>query len=209
MRVRFFVYILMLLLFVQNHLMAEEINFIPAAAGLSKLTVLRSAPMLYRPNKLFTGQDAVFKVKAAPDSFVVLVLDYEFEPQSVAYESKTNAAGLCTFRIPMNVAKEYVGRTVKVEAMVWKNEDKSDIVKAQPLDSTGNTAASARIVISDGGAKGVVFSPSRGLNEYIINSDYDEDSNFDLSKNKIYNDSTPAYVKNMRDAQDNVKQKTP
>ena len=109
--------------------------------------------------------------------------------------------------IPVKILNEedLVGKSVAVDAFILSPEGK---ITGQAVMQTENgaTSSSNRVYITDkDSAKGVFFSPWQSLNSMIMSTQYDERSGFNPADGQMYYDKTPVYIRNMRDAQENVR----
>ncbi len=178
-------------------------------SGISQIGELqrfRNQAKLYAPNFVLVGEPAEFRVFAAPNSDVTLTLDYGYGFERQVVEQKANELGVVTFKVQIINDKELIGKSFGVEATVF---DPITQVKKKAIlqNKTGTASAYGRIYIADNdSAKGVLFTPWKSLNQFIMNTSYDERSNYDPINDQIYDDTTPIYVRNMRDAQENVRE---
>ncbi len=183
---------------------AANVSF-DANSQITNLQNFRSTPKLYAQNFVLIGENAVFKVFAKPNVQVKLVLNYGAGFDSQRFEQTTNAQGVAAFTVPIHDDNDLVGKSVEVEAFVYSQP--GVVQKAVLQNESGSATSFNRIYIADkNSAKGVFFSPWQSLNKLMLNYSYDERSGFDPVNDKIYDDNTPIYVRNMRDAQDNVRE---
>lgn len=179
-----------------------------APKSIGELQALRSRARLFLPNFVIIGENATFKIVTKPFYNVELRLEYDDLSEEI-YTSKASDMGLGVFDINIPDNKSLVGKSVLVEAYVWQDGDESNKSKALPQDNNkiGQPTLFDRVYITDkDSAKGVVVSPSQMLNQYIMNNNIGGNSDNFNPYNNPYSDDTPAYVRNMRDARDNVRQ---
>ena len=173
---------------------------------INTLQRFREVPKLYAPNFVLVAQNATFKVLSKPNSNVELILDYGYSTKTQKYNAQTNEVGIATFEVPIIDNHDFVGKSIAIEAYVWQDESANKI-KAVLQNEAGTASSYNRVYIADDeSAKGVLFTPWKVLNQVIMNADYDERSGFDPVNDRLYDDTTPIYVRNMRDAQDNVRE---
>jgi len=172
---------------------------------LTDLQNYRSIPKLYAQNFVLIGEDAIFKVHAKPNKKVKLVLNYGSAIDSQIFEQTTNDQGVTSFTVPIYNNEDLVGKSVEVEAFVYNSAN--NIQKAVLQNESGSASSFNRIYIADkNSAKGFLFTPWQTLNKLILNYSYDERSGYNPLNDQIYDENTPIYVKNMRNAQDNVRE---
>ena len=179
-----------------------------APKSIGELQALRSRARLFLPNFVILGENATFKIVTKPFYNVELRLEYDDLSEEI-YTSKASDMGLGVFGISIPDNKSYVGKSVLVEAYVWRDGDETNKSKALPQDNNkiGQSTLFDRVYITDkDSARGVVVSPSQMLNQYIMNNNIGGNSDNYNPYNNPYSDDTPAYVRNMRDARDNVRQ---
>ena len=175
---------------------------------IGELQAQRSRARLFLPNFVIIGENATFKIVTKPFYNIELRLEYD-DLSEETYTSKASDMGLGVFNISIPNNKNYVGQSVLVEAYVWHEGEEKNKSKALPQDNNkiGHSTLFDRVYITDNdNAKGILVSPSKILNEYIMNNNIGEDSNNYNPYNNPYSKDTPIYVKNMRDARDNVRQ---
>ena len=181
-----------------------------AADGVSQISTLqrfREVPKLYAPNFVLIGKKATFKVYTRPNINAQLVLDYGAGEKKQTYTALVNDVGIATFYVLIIDNSDFVGKSVAVDAYVWEGDNIEQKTKAVLQNESGTAASYSRVYIADDeSAKGVLFTPWKALNQVIMNVDYDERSGYDPINDQIYDDTTPVYVRNMRDAQDNVRE---
>lgn len=178
-----------------------------ANSQLSTLQNVRNYPKLYAPNFVLIGNKATFKVVAVPRSKVKLILDYGSTIPRQTLEADTNEKGIAVFNTMIIDNEELVGKSVALEALVVKKYRAGEYIKAVLINEKGAPATSNRIYIADkDSAKGVMLTPWKSLNNFIMSVDYDEESGFNPFTDYKYDDTTPVYIRNMRDAQENVRE---
>ncbi len=176
--------------------------------SLGELQTLRSRARLFLPNFVIIGEKATFKIVTKPFYNVELNLDYD-NLESEIYTTKANDMGLAIFEINIIDDKNLVGKSVLTEAYVWDDNNELNKSKAIPQDNNkiGNSTLFDRVYITDKDtAKGFLVSPSQMLNQYLLNNNLGRNADNYNVYNNPYSDDTPAYVRNMRDARDNVRQ---
>ena len=174
---------------------------------ISALQRFREAPKLYVPNFVLIGKHATFKVLTKAGANVELTMDYGYREKSQKHTTKANDVGIATFEVPIVNNPDFVGKSVEVAAYVWENENEQNKIKAILQNESGTASSYNRVYIADDeAAKGVLFTPWKVLNQVIMNADYDERSGYNPVSDQMYDETTPIYVRNMRDAQDNVRE---
>ncbi len=176
-----------------------------SSSQLDELQNYRSNAKLYAPNFVLIGENAVFKVYSKPNEKVKLTLNYGSNISQQTFEQNTNKMGIATFSVPILDNEELVGKSVQVDAFIQDKANK--IRKAILQNESGSASSYNRIYIADkNAAKGFLFTPWKCLNQFIMNVNYEERSGYDPINDQIYDETTPIYVRNMRDAQDNVRE---
>ncbi len=179
-----------------------------APKSIEELQAQRSRARLFLPNFVVIGENATFKIVTKPFYNIELRLEYDNFSEEI-YTSKANDMGLGVFDINIVDDKNLVEKSVLVEAFVWEDGNEVNKTKALPQDNNkiGQSTLFDRVYITDkDSAKGVVVSPSQILNQYIINNNIGGNSDNYNPYSNPYSEDTPVYVKNMRDARDNVRQ---
>lgn len=174
-------------------------------SNISRLQNYRSRAKLYAPNFVLRGNEASFRVFAGANETIKLVVDYGSYIEKQSYEVKANENGVAIFTVQILDDEDLIGKSIGLDAFVL--DDRNNIVgKAVMQTENGTPSNSNRVYIADKNSeKGVLFTPWQSLNTVIMNYNYDERSGYNPSTDRMYNDKTPAYIKNMRDAQDNVR----
>ena len=202
MRVRFYL-VLFLIFCCSCSVFAEEFYY--QNSNINRLQQYRNKAKLYAPNFVMIGKEASFKVFSGPNEKVKLIVDYGSYIEKQTYEENTNENGVAVFTIKIIDDEDLVGKSVAIDAHITDRYNKY-LGQAVMQTENGTSSNSNRIYITDkDSAKGVYFTPWQSLNTVLTNTDYDERSGFDPVNDRMYYDKTPAYVKNMRDAQDNVR----
>ena len=185
-----------------SHCFAQQ-----SISQIDALQRFRETPKLYAPNFVLIGKIAVFKIHTKPDYNAQLILDYGYNEKHQMYDALANDVGVVTFEVPIIDNRDFIGKSIDVSAYVWQGDNSHQKVKAVLQNESGTAASHNRIYIADDdSAKGVLFTPCKVLNQVIMNVDYDERSGYNPFNDQIYDDTTPIYVRNMRDAQDNVRE---
>ena len=200
MRIKYFLILIFTLFLVasNNFAYAENIQ-------ISELQRSRSSAKIYVPNFVVRGSEAKFKVFTKPNYHVKLVIDYASYIDKKILESDANENGVAVFTVKILDDEELVGKSVAIDAFVCTKEG-DDFQKAVMQTELGEPSASNRIEIADKDTeKGFYFSPMQAINQVRMNYDYDDDSGYNPVSQQMYYDSTPVYVRNMRDAQENVR----
>ena len=201
MKVRFF--LVLILLFLCGSCLAEDVTM--QTSDIAKLQNYRNRAKLYVPNFVQISKDATFKVFSQKNQLVRIVVDYGSYIDKETYEEYTNENGVAVFTVKILNDEDLVGKSVGIDAYIFDNKN-NVIGKAVMQTENGTPSASNRVYIADkDSGKGVLFTPWQSLNTVIMNYNYDERSGFNPSTDRMYYDKTPAYIKNMRDAQDNVR----
>jgi len=178
-----------------------------SSSQLSALQNVRNYPKLYAPNFVLIGNKATFKVISFPRSKVKLILDYGSTIPRQILEADTNEKGIAVFNTLILDNEELVGKSVALEALIVNKHKPDTYTKAILINEKGTPANSNRIYIADkDSAKGVMVTPWKSLNNFIMTVDYDEESGFNPFTDFKYDDTTPVYIRNMRDAQENVRE---
>jgi len=213
---RFFLCLLLSLICLVNVVFAEEAQNIAkeqttvqeeASSQLQALQQYRHFAKLYAPNFVLIGNNATFKVVTNANAKVKLILDYGATIPKTTLEETANDKGVAVFNTTIIDDKTLVGKSVAIDAYVVCYNSPWQYMKATLQNEHGEEASSNRIYIADkDSAKGVIVSPWQSLNTFIMSTDQSENSNFDPVTGLKYNSNTPVYIKNMRDAQDNVRE---
>lgn len=202
MRVRFI--LLLLILSICSCTFAEDYP-IQNNSNIERLQQYRNNAKLYVPNFVLIGQDASFRVFTGAFENVKVIMDYGSHIDKQTYEATANENGVAIFTVKIIDDEDLVGKSVAIDAYILDKRN-NIIGHAVMQTENGTPSASNRVYIADkDSAKGVLFTPWQSLNTVIMNYNYDERSGFDPSTDRMYYDKTPAYIKNMRDAQDNVR----
>ena len=197
------VYLLVLFIGLCNFALADGISEAPISQ-ISKLQKVRSLPKMYVPNFVLLGDDAIFKVVAKPKTLVRLTVDYGANIPVQKLERETNENGIVAFHVKIIQDESFVGKSVEVEAVVIESENE---IRAVIQNENGTIKNTNRIYIADNESdKGVLFAPWQALNTLRMNYEYDERSGYDPLSEQVYTNNTPVYIRNMRDAQDNVRE---
>lgn len=202
MGIRFF--ITLILIFVCSCAIAAD-SFGVKNSDIIRLQQYRSRAKLYVPNFVQISKEATFKVFADKNQKVRIVVDYGSYIDKEIYESEANENGVAVFTVKILNDEDLVGKSVAVDAYIL--DPRGNVLgKAVMQTENGTPSASNRVYIADkDSSKGVLFTPWQSLNTFIMNYNYDERSGYNPSTDRMYYDKTPAYIKNMRDAQDNVR----
>ena len=173
---------------------------------LGELKRYRNVAKLYAPNFVLIGEASTFKVYTEPNTEVTFKIDYGYLEEIHSETKISNEQGIATFEVTVPVNEELVGKSAEVEASVLDKETNTK-TKAVLQNESGTAHSYNRIYIADNkSADGVMFTPWKVLNQFIMNTDYDERSGYNPMTDQIYDDTTPVYVRNMRDAQENVRE---
>lgn len=173
---------------------------------LGELQSYRSIAKLYAPNFILIGEASDFKVFTKPNTEVTFKIDYGYQEEPYEETLISNEQGIATFKVTVPTNKELVGKSAEVEATVLDKVTNKKI-KAVLQNELGTAHSYNRVYIADNkSADGVMFTPWKVLNQFIMNTDYDERSGYNPVTDQIYDDTTPVYVRNMRDAQENVRE---
>ena len=171
---------------------------------ITALQKVRSSAKLYVPNFVVVGKDTTFKVFTKPNYHVKLVVDYSSNIEKTVLEQDANINGVVVFKIKILDDENLVGKSIGVNAYCSSSQG-TDFQTAIMQTENGENAQTNRIEIIDKDTeKGVYFSPIQSLNHVMMNYDFSERSGYNPN-NQIYYDNTPVYVRNMRDAQENVR----
>lgn len=204
MRVRFCFILLMFLLYCGNAY-ADDISMPNSQVEI--LQKYRSSAKLYTQNFVLIGNQATFRVFTTPNTPVKLVLDYGSFTENQTYEEESNANGVAIFSVKILDNEDLIGKSVGVDAFILDKTTKKVVQKAMMQTETGTPSQSNRVyIVSKDSDKGFYFSPIQGMNSVMMNMDYDEHSGYNPALNQMYSDTTPVFIRNMRDAQDNVRQ---
>ncbi|MCR4881277.1 MAG: hypothetical protein K6A44_04920 [bacterium] len=202
MRVRFL--LVLMFLFICNYSLAEDYAM-QNSHNITRLQQYRSKAKLYVPNFVLIGKEASFRVFTGANEKVKVVMDYGSYIDKQVYEATANENGVAVFTAKILDDEDLVGKSVAIDAYIL-DERNNIIGQAVMQTENGTPSASNRVYIADkDSSKGVLFTPWQSLNTVIMNYNYDERSGYDPSTDRMYYDKTPAYIKNMRDAQDNVR----
>ena len=203
MRARFYIVLFVLFLLCGTSF-AEDI-YVQNNSNIVKLQNYRNRAKLYAPNFVLRGKDASFRVFAGANEKIKLVVDYGSYIEKQTYETKANENGVAIFTIHVLDDEDLVGKSVGLDAYIM-DERGHVIGQAVMQTENGTPSSSNRVYIADKDSeKGVLFTPWQSLNTVIMNYNYDERSGYNPATDRMYYDKTPAYIKNMRDAQDNVR----
>lgn len=195
---------LFILIFGFNSFAFGEDTINTRVSQLSKLQKIRSMPKLYVPNFVLINEDAIFKVVTRPNLKIKLVVDYGANIPIQEFQKETNETGIVAFNVHILKDDSLIGKSVAVDAFVIENDEQ---IKAVIQNENGTIRNSNRIYITDNEAdKGFLFAPWQTLNTLIMNYGYDENSGYNPAEEQIYTNNTPIYIRNMRDAQDNVRE---
>lgn len=172
---------------------------------INQLQQYRTKAKLYAPNFVQLGTEASFRVFTVPNANVQVVLDYGSYIEKEHCNVVANENGVAIAKVNILDDEDLVGKSVAVDAFIL-DENKKVLSQAVMQTEKGTPAPSNRIyIVEKNSGKGVLFTPWQTLNTVIMNNSYDERSGYDPARDQIYYDETPAYIKNMRDAQDNVR----
>jgi len=164
-------------------------------------------PKLYAPHFVLIGEAATFKVFTNPNKTVKLTIDYGYSTDKIVIDKKANDKGVAVFTVQITDDKNFAGKSIGVDAYIIDETNPALTQKAAMLNDKGGITNSNRVdIVDNDSAKGFRISPSQYLNEFLMNVNYDEKSGFDPFTDRIYDNKTPTYVKNMRDAQENVRE---
>lgn len=203
MRARFYI-VLFVLFMLCNFSFAQDV-YVQRDSGIVKLQNYRNRAKLYAPNFVLRGKDASFRVFAGANEKIKLVVDYGSYIENQTYEAIANENGVAIFTVKIIDDEDLVGKSVGLDAYIL--DDRNNVVGTAVMQTeNGAPSASNRVYIADKDSeKGFLFTPWQSLNTVIMNYNYDERSGYNPVTDRMYNDKTPAYIKNMRDAQDNVR----
>lgn len=126
------------------------------------LLITRDYPQIYRPARIYIGQENKFTIKAESGSFVSVALSLENKGSDLFYghelrlgkeiiatgEGKTSANGLAEIIVKMPEDKKLEGKNVYFECAVWKNDDFSDLKIANIISPSGRESASNQILLA-------------------------------------------------------------
>lgn len=178
---------------------------------------------LYKPTKFIIGEDNSIKIKADPDSNIMLMISYDKQGAFLSsgeklrlgtdYTSMTGVVpknGVIEFIIPIDNDENMVGKIVYLEAAVWTEEDKSDIKLATIMGSNAKESISNGIIIfpKPYKPKGAGITPGiPGLSKGLLDTYNYLNKNLDQGLINIYdveyNTKTPAIIRNMDALEEN------
>ena len=202
-KILLFFFVLVLTFFIGCNVFAQPVEL--GTTKIEKLQQYRSRAKLYAPNFVLVDSDASFRVFSSPNEQIKLVLDYGSYIKKQEYSAKTNENGVAIISVKILNEEDLVGKSVAVDAYTLSPDGR---INGQAVMQTENGTASSsnRVYITDkDSAKGFMFSPWQSLNSVIMSTQYDDRSGYNPYDSPMYYDKTPVYIKNMRDAQDNVR----
>ncbi len=173
---------------------------------IRKLQQNREAAKLYAPNFVVIGAEAEFRVQAKPNDKIKFTLNYGSTIPKQYFEQVANDKGIAIFNPTILDDERLVGKSVDVQAIVvsdYCTEYQVAILQTE----NGTPAPSSRVYITDKDSeKGVIFGQWNPLTPFMTRNNTSEQSVYDVMNNQLYPKETPKYVRNMREAQDNVRE---
>jgi hypothetical protein len=120
----------------------------PTTSRLNSL--IRRAPQLFLPSRLYLGQDNTLTLRGTPGSEVALYFSAEADgftlPGGVALrvgeehqtmQGTIGANGILTLTLPLPKDEALEGRVLFLDAVSWQKADQSDVLRFEQLDATG------------------------------------------------------------------------
>jgi len=137
----------------------QEIQFKPTKRP--SLLIKRDFPMIYKPSKLIIGQENKISIKAEPGSYVSLAYSENNSGAPLFYghklrlgtERKTREAvipenGLLELGLNLPNDKSLEGKTIYLEAVIWKDQDFSDLELAKVIGPNGRETSNNGVIVS-------------------------------------------------------------
>ncbi len=126
------------------------------------LLITRDYPQIYKPSRIYIGQENKFTVKAEAGSYVSVALSLENKGSDLFYghelrlgkdiiatgEGKIAANGLAEIAVKVPEDKKLEGKSVYFECAVWKSEDFSDLKIANIISTSGRESGSNQVLLA-------------------------------------------------------------